>query len=146
MKVGRAPKKNGALIFTFASRQGETRSVDLSQSITAWFGSKILDRNNGKFNFTDALSNMPDYVGFTTVSKALPKIASGLNIWNDEKKQMLQAKLNGQRDAILAGFNPQPFLISTPTTNNATDNIFEEEKKGTARRAAPARQAAAAAQ
>ena len=43
MKVGRPPaKKNGALIFTFASREGEARSVDLSQSIPAWFRSKIL--------------------------------------------------------------------------------------------------------
>ena len=142
MKVGRAPKKNGALIFTFASRQGGKRTVDLSKSVTSWFGSKILGRDNGKFNFTDALSNMPDYVGFTTVSKVLPKIASGLNIWNDEKKQMLQARLNGQRDEIPAGFNPQPFIIARTTTNNATDNIFEEEKKGPARQAAPARAAA----
>ena len=43
MKVGRPPaRKNGALIFTFASREGEARSVDLSQSIPAWFRSKIL--------------------------------------------------------------------------------------------------------
>ena len=102
---------------------------------------------------------MPSFVGFSTISKVLPKILSGLNVWNDEKKQILQAKHNEQRAAIEAGFSPQPFIISTPTTNDASDNIFEEEKKGPppraaaanptpapARRAAPARQAAAAAQ
>ena len=30
MRMGAAPNKNGALIFTFASRAGEARSVDLS--------------------------------------------------------------------------------------------------------------------
>ena len=87
MKVGRPPaKKNGGLIFTFASREGEARTVDLSHSIPAWFRGKILGQNNGKFDITGALSNMPAFVGFTTVSKVLPAILSGLNGWNDEKK------------------------------------------------------------
>ena len=87
MRMGAAPtKKNSALIFTFASREGEARSVDLAQSIPAYFRGKILGEDSGKFDFAGALGTMPACVGFTTLSKVLPKILSMVNVWNDEKK------------------------------------------------------------
>ena len=60
--------------------------MDLAQSIPAYFRGKLLGEDSGKFDFAGALSSMPEYVGFSTISKVLPKILSGINLWNDEKK------------------------------------------------------------
>ena len=119
---------NGFSIFTFASRMGEERSTDLARSLPAYFSNQLFF-NNGQFNIVQALTTMPEYIGFTTCSQSeVPQIMTTAIDWSEEKRQFLETKFNEERAQMLNGFNPQPFITANDS-DSLEDEFPEEEEK-----------------
>ena len=75
---------------------------------------------------------MPEYIGFTKINgltlsnqSQFFQIMTTASNWSEQKKQFERAKYNDERQQMMNGFDPQPF-VTTTTSNYVDDNHFEQ--------------------